>query len=88
MLSTPCFAGIATLLDAMSTYQMSRPLSGRQIVTFLSGSPPSEEANGSTEAGHFKSFLRLTQSNSFPSNASDLAIKIPFDYRYMRQLAF
>lgn len=59
MLLTPCFVGIATLLDAMSIYQMSRQLSGRQMAIFLSGSLPFEEANGSLEAGHFKSFLHL-----------------------------
>jgi hypothetical protein len=76
-LSTPCFAGTATRLDAISIYRMFQALSStpKRILTRGRGNQISGKANGLLEVGHSKSFWPLVRSNSSRKNASDSVIK-------------
>src|SRR5271156_1681086 len=76
-LSTPCFAGAATRLDATSIYQifLALPLTPTRSLTRGRGNEISGKADGPNGVGRFKSFLPLVRSNSSPKNASDLVIK-------------
>src|SRR5579871_3627593 len=73
-LSTPCFAGIVTRLNAMSIYQMFRQLSGKQAISSpsLLGNRLFGQADGLLGVEHSKSFWLPLRSNSSRGNARDL----------------
>ena len=60
-------------LNATSTYQMFRQLSGKQAIgsPSLLGNRLSEQTDGLHGVGLFKSSLAQVQSNSSPEKASD-----------------
>src|SRR5947207_12778167 len=76
-LSTPCFAGTATRLDAMSIYRMflALPSIPTRSLTHGRGNQISGKADGLLGVGHSKSFLLRPRSNSSPKSPSDSGIE-------------
>jgi hypothetical protein len=75
-LLTLCFAGIAMRLNATYICKMFRQMNTTRITCPLShGKRPFGKADGSPEAGHYKSLLLHHRLNSFPERASESVIR-------------
>jgi hypothetical protein len=76
-LSTPCFAGTATRLDAMSIYRMflALPSTPTRSLTYGRGNRISRKADGLLGVGHSKSFWLPLRSNFSREKVSGLGDK-------------